>query len=159
VNLTIDNAKVSAWKNLRAQYIAAACGLTLAVGALTGVAGWSGSGTIAPSTPARSSISISRAGERPERHVYFIAGSQQQATDHAASVTQGLNPAWLAAQSYFVVTNAEEEAQARYGIAQAMSEEGGVPIDVVDLRLRPGAGPEPQFAAAWDAEYAAQTVR
>jgi hypothetical protein len=134
MNLTIGNAKVSTWKNLKAQYIAAACGLTLAVGAVTSVTSWSGSGTIAPSTPARNSISISRADERLERHVYFIAGSQQQAMDHAASVTQDLNPALLAAQSYFVVTNAEEEAQARYGIAQAMSEEGGVPIDVVDLR-------------------------
>ena len=134
MNLTIGHGKVSTWKNLKAQYIAAACGLTLAVGAVTGVAGWSSSDTVSPRAPARTSFSILRTEERPERHVYFMASSQQQARDHAASITQDLNPAWLAAQTYLVVTNAEEEAQAGYGIAQAMSEEGGVPIDVVDLR-------------------------
>ena len=136
MNFTIGKAKVNTWKSVKAQYIAAACGLALAMGAVSGLGAWRDGGAAAPSVPARASISVPQSEQAPREFVIFIAGSQQQASDYAAQLYQDLNRAWFALYSFVVVANAEEEAWLHYANAQAAREDLGVSLEVVDLRNR-----------------------
>ena len=126
MNLTTSDSKSSTWKSFKAQYIAAVCGLTIAIGALTAIGTWRDSSASVAGFPARASISSPQAAQAPNQFVVFIAGSQQQASDHAAQIYQDLNPAWFGSYSFVVVTNAEEEAQ-------ALSFLGGVAMELVDV--------------------------
>jgi len=75
MSLTIGNTKVSTWKHLKAQYIAAALGVALALSTVVAVAPRHGTsvGPVAPSAE-----STSRAGQGPS-FVYYLAASQQEA--------------------------------------------------------------------------------
>ncbi len=131
----LSNTAVSTWKRIKVQHIALVCGLAIAASAAAAIGGWEADSATTPASPARASISTPLSDDTPQ-FVLFIAGSQQQADDHAAAIRQDLNPAWFASHSFVVVTNADEEAQVRSlrdGVAMELVA-AGTNFEVVDLR-------------------------
>jgi hypothetical protein len=140
MNLTISDSNASPWKSVKAKYITSACGLVLAVSALAGVGTWRDGGSTATAAlqPASARLTASAPSSVTPAMVFVIAGSELDASDHAASVTQDLNPAASISFSYAVVTNADEEAKARAIWDSAADELAsvGTIAQFIDLRNR-----------------------
>jgi hypothetical protein len=136
MNLTIGNARVISWKNIKTQYVAAACGLALAAAAVTGLSVRQDSAPAAPiSQPQR--VSVSAPGTLPmPQLVFFIAGSELQATDHIARLRMDLNPEAGISYLYQVVSNTKDEAETRTLTDSIASElaVAGTNFQVIDLR-------------------------
>jgi hypothetical protein len=132
MNTTLSNTAVNTWKRIKLQYISVVCGFAIAASA-AGALAWQGGAATTPSSPARASLSAPRSTETPSL-VIFIAGSQQQADDHAASIRQDLDPAWFDSFSFVVVTSADEEVALLETQLEQMLV--GSRFEVVDLRGR-----------------------
>jgi hypothetical protein len=136
MNWIVRNAAVSTWRRFKIQHLALICGVTIAAGAAFAIRGSEVNSVPAPaSVAARDSISTSLPDVTP-RFVLFIAGSQQQADDHAVSLSEHFNPRLLSTYGFVVVTNPEEEERARAlgDWASVELANAGTDFRVVDLR-------------------------
>jgi hypothetical protein len=87
MNLTIGTTRVSTWKQIKAQYVAAACGLALGASALVATSPWQHTST-RPASPVATAPTVSLfqpAG--PHQFIYFLVGSQAEAAQLQATLS------------------------------------------------------------------------
>lgn len=127
MNLTIGNTKVGTWKSIRAQYVAAACGLALAVSAVVAVAAPNDRPLMQAARPAGIVPEPGYAVSQP--HIYFYIASDQAQIDMANALEESAqwmrDAAGVAEPNRSVIilkaASQEEAARAEHYINEAMA--------------------------------------
>ena len=133
MNITIGTGNVNTWRRFKAQYVAAVCGLALAVSALMVSSPWQQDSARPTPSAVASNVPASQPSQ-PEGFVYYLMGSQQE-----AAVMQSLlsteSAAWLqpGAVAHTLVMDTPK-AQMLAGKAQRELSQHGVSVRVIDLR-------------------------
>jgi hypothetical protein len=79
MNLTIGSTRVGTRKHIKAQYVAAACGVALAASALVAASPWQQAAT-RPASPGSTAPTVNVAQPAaPRQFVYFLVSSQAEA--------------------------------------------------------------------------------
>jgi hypothetical protein len=134
MNLTIST-RISTWKQIKGQYIAAACGLALALSAVVASTPWSNGSTTPKALDPTSSFSSYKEEQTPS-FVYYLVESQGEAAlfDSVLSSESGAFGSMAVQTITLVVDTPEAESL----IAEATRElmQFGVNYRVVDLRTQ-----------------------
>ena len=144
MSITIGSQKRSITK-IKAQYIAAACGIALAASAIVAIASWpgdSGDKAGAGFTPLISAASSQSANAQP--WVYFVVGSQDEAFQLEGMLASDSYAQETPVTSHILVVNTiEQEMQLVATVEELMI--AGVDFQLADLRSQP---PAPVMPAA-----------
>jgi hypothetical protein len=137
MSITIHSTAIGSWKRIKTQYVALAAGLILAVSAGSLISAQETT-TKAPSpsrVPAASPVRQLQPTDWEPRFFLFIVGSQVEADDHLALLTQGLEGP-TDTYSFMVVSSAADEALIA-GTYQSIAPELaaiGTHFSMIDLR-------------------------